>query len=108
MKYEARLSIEVRDEKTGEWGERQVYQVEEIEDASEAYLAGNEIFENPSQAISDATADIFRAMDDVPNYSNVDTRWTLEIVEIGAGGTEKILADCWAWESKLAKKWFND
>lgn len=107
-KYEARLSLENRNEKTGEWGERQTYQTEEIEDASEACLAANEIFENPDQAISDATADIFRGMTDAPDYSDTDTRWTLEIVEISDDGAEKMLADCWEWESKLAKRWFND
>ena len=88
-KYEARLSLENRNEKTGEWGERQTYQTEEIEDASEACLAANEIFENPDQAISDATADIFRGMTDAPDYSDTDTRWTLEIVEISDDGAEK-------------------
>ena len=108
MKYEARLTIENRDEKTGAWGERQTYQVEEIEDISEAYAIADELLADPDQAISDATADIFRGMIDEPDYSNTNTLWTLEIVEIGDGGAEKILAGCNAWESKLAKEWFNN
>ena len=108
MKYEARLSLENRDEKTGEWSEKQVYQVEEIESASEARAIANELNADPDQAISDATADIFRGMTDEPDYSNTDTLWTLEIVEIGDGGAEKVLAKCDEWESKLAKEWFNN
>lgn len=118
-KYEARLSIENRNEKTGEWSEKQVYQTEEIENASEACLIANELFADPEQAISDATADIFRDID-VDNeldYSDVDTVWWLEIVEISDGGAEKVLAMCSEWESKLAKdardfklrkEYFND
>ena len=108
MKYEARLSLENRDEKTGAWSERQTYQIEEIENASEALAIANELNADPDQAISDVTADIFRGMDNMPDYSNVDTLWTLEIVEIGDGGAEKILAECDEWESKLAKEWFNN
>ena len=108
MKYEARLSIENRDEKTGEWSEKQVYQIAEIENVSEARAIADELNNDPDQAISDATADIFRGMIDEPDYSNVDTLWTLEIVEIGEGGAEKILAGCNGWESKLAKEWFNN
>ena len=107
-KYEARLSLENRDEKTGDWSEKQAYQVEEIEDASEAHAIVNELGADPDQAISDATADIFRGMDNVSDYSETDTLWTLEIVEIGEGGAEKVLAGCNAWESKLAKEWFNN
>ena len=107
-KYEARLSIENRNEKTGEWSEKQTYQVEEIENASEARAIADELCADPDQAISDATADIFRGMTDEPDYFNVDTLWTLEIVEIGEGGAEKVLAGCNAWESKLAKEWFNN
>ena len=107
-KYEARLSLENRDEKTGAWSEKQVYQVEEIENASEAHAIANELNADPDQAISDVTADIFRGMDNMPDYSNVDTLWTLEIVEIEEGGAEKILAECDEWESKLAKEWFNN
>lgn len=108
MKYEARLSLENREEKTGEWSEKQAYQVEEIENASEARAIANELNDDPDQAISDATADIFRGMTDEPDYSNVDTLWTLEIVEIEEGGAEKILADYCEWESELAKRWFNN
>ena len=107
-KYEARLSLENRHEKTGEWGERQTYQIEEIEDASEAHAIAAELNADPDQAISDATSDIFRGMTDEPDYSDVDTLWTLEIVEIGDGGAAKILAECDEWESKLAKEWFNN
>lgn len=107
-KYEARLSLENRDEKTGEWSEKQAYQIEEIENTSEAHAIADELNADPDQAISDATADIFRGMIDVPDYSNVDTLWTLEIVEIEEGGAEKILAECDEWESKLAKRWFNN
>ena len=107
-KYEAKLSLENRDEKTGEWSEKQVYQIEEIENASEAHAIASELNADPDQAISDVTADIFRGMDNMPDYSNVDTLWTLEIVEIGDGGAEKILAECDEWESKLAKEWFNN
>lgn len=107
-KYEARLILENRDEKTGDWSERQTYQIEEIENASEAHEIANELNADPDQAISDATADIFRGMTDEPDYTNVDTLWTLEIVEIGDGGAEKILADYCEWESKLAKEWFNN
>ena len=107
-KYEARLNLENRDEKTGEWSEKQTYQVEEIENASEAHAIVDELRADPDQAISDATSDIFRGMTDEPDYSDVDTLWTLEIVEIGDGGAEKILAGCNAWESKLAKRWFNN
>ena len=106
-KYEARLSLENRDEKTGDWSERQTYQVEEIENASEAHAIANELNAGPDQAIRDVTADIFRGMIDLPDYSNVDTLWTLEIVEIGDGGAEKVLAECNEWESKLAKEWFS-
>ena len=108
MKYEARLNLENRDEKTGEWSEKQTYQVEEIEDASEAHAIVNELCADPDQAISDATADIFRGLNDAPDYSNTNTLWTLEIVEIGEGGTEKILAECESWESELAERWFNN
>ena len=108
MKYEAKLSLENRNEKTGEWGERQTYQIEEIEDASEAHAIADELRADPDQAISDATADIFRGMTDEPDYSGTDTLWTLEIVEIGEGGAQKVLAGCNAWESKLAKEWFNN
>lgn len=107
-KYEARLSLENRDEKTGEWSEKQAYQVEEIENASEARAIADELNADPDQAISDVTADIFRGMTDAPDYSNVDTLWTLEIVEIEEGGAEKILAECDEWESELAKRWFNN
>lgn len=107
-KYEARLSLENRDEKTGDWSERQTYQIEEIESASEAHEIANELNAGPDQAIRDVTADIFRDMTDAPDYSNVDTLWTLEIVEIEAGGAEKTLADYCEWESKLAKRWFNN
>ena len=107
-KYEARLSLENRDEKTGDWSERQTYQVEEIENASEARAIADELNADPDQAIRDATADIFRDMTDEPDYSNTDTLWILEIVEIGDGGAEKILADCDEWESELAKRWFNN
>ena len=107
-KYEARLSLENRDEKTGEWSEKQTYQVEEVEDASEAHAIVDELLADPDQAISDATADVFRGMIDAPDYSDVDTLWTLEIVEIGDGGAEKILADYCEWESNLAKRWFNN
>ena len=106
-KYEARLSLENRDEKTGDWSERQTYQVEEIESASEAHEIANELNADPDQAISDATADILRSMTDAPDYTNVDTLWTLEIVEIEEGGAEKVLAECDEWESKLAKEWFS-
>lgn len=108
MKYEARLSLENRDEKTGEWSEKQVYQIEEIENASEAHAIADELNADPDQAISDATADIFRGMIDEPDYSNVNTLWTLEIVEIGEGRSEKVLAECNEWESELAKEWFNN
>ena len=107
-KYEARLTIENRNEKTGEWSEKQTYQVEEIEDASEAHAIVNELLADPDQAISDATADIFRGLDNAQDYSDVDTLWTLGIVEIGDGGAEKVLAECNEWESKLAKRWFNN
>ena len=107
-KYEARLSIENRDEKTGEWSEKQTYQIEEIENTSEAHAIANELNADPDQAISDATADIFRGIIDKPDHSDVDTLWTLEIVEIGDGGAEKVLAECDGWESKLAKEWFNN
>ena len=108
MKYEARLNLENRNEKTGDWSEKQIYQVEEIEDASEAQAIVNELCADPDQAISDVTADIFRGMTDKPDYSDVDTLWTLEIVEIGEGGAEKILADYSELESKLAERWFNN
>ena len=108
MKYEARLSLENRNEKTGDWSEKQIYQVEEIEDASEAHAIADELIADPDQAISDATADIFRGMIDEPDYSNTNTLWTLEIVEIGAAGAEKVLVECNEWESKLAKEWFNN
>ena len=107
-KYEARLSLENRNEKTGEWSEKQAYQIEEIENASEARAIADELCADPDQAISDATADIFRDMIDAPDYSDTNTLWTLEIVEIGAGGAEKVLAAYNAWESKLAKEWFNN
>ena len=107
-KYEAKLSLENRDEKTGEWSETQTYQVEEIENASEARTIAVELNNDPDQAISDATADIFRGLTDVPDYSETDTLWTLEIVEIGEGGAEMVLAGCNAWESKLAERWFNN
>ena len=107
-KYEARLNLENRDEKTGDWSERQTYQVEEIESASEAHEIANELNADPDQAISDATADIFRGMTDEPDYSNTDTLWTLEIVEIEEGGSEQVLAECNEWESELAKEWFNN
>lgn len=107
-KYEARLSLENRNEKTGEWSEKQVYQIEEIENASEAHAIANELNADPDQAISDATADIFRNMTDEPDYSKANTLWTLEIVEIAEGGAEKILADYCEWESELAKRWFNN
>lgn len=106
-RYEARLSVETYNEKTGDWSEKQIYQTEEIENASEACLIANELFENPDQAIKDATADVFRTIDEKPDYSETDTRWTLEIIEISDGGAEKYLGDCWEWESKLAKEWFN-
>lgn len=107
-RYQARLSVETYNEKNGDWSERQVYQTEEIENASEACLITNELFEDSDQAIRDATADIFRDMNEKLDYSKTDTRWTLEIVEISDGGAEKMLADCWEWESKLAKEWFNN
>lgn len=107
-KYEARLSLENRDEKTGAWSERQTYQVEEIENASEAHAITNELNADPDQAIRDVTADIFRGMIDEPEYSDIDTLWILEIVEIEEGGAEKILAECDEWESELAKEWFNN
>ena len=107
-KYEARLSLENRDEKTGEWSEKQTYQIEEIENASEAHAIAKELNADPDQAISDATADVFRAMNNAQDYSDVDTLWILEIVEIGEGGAEKVLAECDEWESKLAKRWFNN
>ena len=107
-KYEARLSIENRDEKTGDWSEKQIYQVEEIENASEAHAIANELNADPNQAISDATADIFRGMTNEPDYSNTNTLWALEIVEIGEGGAEKVLAECESWESDLAKRWFKN
>ena len=108
MKYEARLSIANRNEKTGDWSEKQIYQVEEIENASEARAIVDEICADPDQAINDATADIFRGMDDEPDYSNTNTLWTLEIVKIEEGGAEKTLADYCEWESELAKEWFNN
>ena len=107
-KYEARLSLENRDEKTGEWSEKQTYQVEEIENASEAHAIVDELLADPDQAISDATSDIFRGMTDEPDYSDTNTLWTLEIVEIGDGGAEKVLADYCEWESELAKRWFEN
>ena len=107
-KYEARLSLENHNVKTGEWSEKQTYQVEEIENASEAHAIVDELCADPDQAISDATTDIFRNMTDEPDYSNTNTLWTLEIVEIGDGGAEKILAECESWESELAKEWFNN
>lgn len=107
-KYEAKLSLENRNEKTGEWSEKQTYQVEEIENASEAHAIVDELCADPNQAISDVTADVFRGLDDVPDYSDVDTLWTLEIVEIGEGGAEKVLADYCEWESELAERWFNN
>ena len=107
-KYEARLSLENRDEKTGEWSEKQTYQIEEIENASEAHAIAKELNADPDQAISDATADVFRAMNNAQDYSDVDTLWILEIVEIGEGGAEKVLAECESWESDLAKRWFNN
>ena len=106
--YQAKLSLENRDEKTGAWSERQTYQIEEIENASEAHAIANELNADPDQAIRDVTADVFRGMDNVPDYSDIDTLWTLEIVEIGDGEAEKILAECDEWESKLAKEWFNN
>ena len=108
MKYEARLSLENYNEKTGDWSEKQTYQVEEIENASEAHAIANELNADPNQAISDATSDIFRGMTDEPDYSDTNTLWTLEIVEIGEGGAEKVLAECDEWESELAKRWFNN
>ena len=108
IKYEARLNLENRVEKTGAWSEKQVYQIEEIENASEAHAIVEELCADPDQAIRDVTADIFRGMIDKPDYSNIDTLWTLEIVEIGDGGAEKVLADYSEWESKLAKEWFNN
>ena len=107
-KYEAKLNLENRDEKTGEWSEKQTYQVEEIENASEARAIADELIADPDQAISDATADIFRGMIDEPDYSDTNILWTLEIVEIGECGAEKILAECESWESDLAKRWFNN
>lgn len=107
-KYEARLSLENRDEKTGDRSEKQAYQVEEIESASEAHEIANELNAGPDQAIRDVTADILRGMIDAPDYSNTDTLWTLEIVEIEEGGSEKVLAECDEWESELAKEWFNN
>ena len=107
-KYEAKLKLETYNEKTGGWSEKQVYQTEEIENASDACLIANEVYKDPDQAIKDATADVFRAMDEKSDYSETDTRWTLEIIEVGDGGAEKVLANCWAWESKLAKEWFNN
>ena len=107
-KYEARLSLENRNEKTGDWSEKQTYQVEEIDNASEARAIVDELLADPDQAISDATADIFRGLNDAPDYSNTNTLWTLEIVEIGEGGAEKVLADYCEWESELAERWFNN
>ena len=107
-KYEARLSLENRNEKTGDRSEKQTYQVEEIENASEAHAIVDELLADPDQAISDATADIFRGLNDVPDYSNTNTLWTLEIVEIGDGGAGKILAEYESWESELAERWFNN
>lgn len=106
--YEARLSVETRNKKTGNWSEKQVYQAEPIDSASEACLIANELFADPDQAIRDATADVFREAKKMPDYSEMDILWTLEIIEINDGGAEKFLADCSEWESRLAKEWFNN
>lgn len=107
-RYEARLIVQIWNEKNHDWGESQAYQTETIENESEAYSVAKELDEDPDQAIRDVTADIFRGMDEEQDYSETNYFWTLKIIAIDDGGKETLLAFCGEWESKLAKEWFNN
>ena len=61
-----------------------------------------------SSDLFDYVTDQFREWDSLPDYDETDNEWTMTIVEISEGGTEKILASTSVWESELAKEWFNN
>lgn len=105
MKYEARLSV-------GQWSNAgwvfqhdvvQCWDVDEskVDEWIEDIKANNDdLFEY--------VTDAFREWDSLPDYDEIDNEWSVTLVEISDGGSEKILASTSVWESELAEKWFNN
>ena len=67
-----------------------------------------EDIKNDSSDLFEYVTDAFREWNDLPDYNEIDNEWTVTLVEIEDGGSEKILASTSVWESELAKKWFNN
>lgn len=104
-KYEARLSV-------GQWSNLgwvcghdvvQCWDVDEskVDEWIEDIKTNNDdLFEYVTNA--------FRGWNSLPDYNEIDNEWSITLVEISEGGSERILASTSVWESELAKEWFND
>lgn len=105
MKYEARLSV-------GQWSNAGwVFQHDVVQCWDVAENKVDEWIEdikNDSPDLFSYVTDAFREWNDLPDYDEIDNEWSVTLVEISDGGSEKILALTSVWESELAKEWFNN
>lgn len=104
-KYKARLSV-------GQWSKSGwVFDHDIVESWS---VKENEIGEwlkdikAESSDLFSYVTDAFREWNELPDYDEIDNEWSITLVEIDEGGSEKILGSTSVWESELAKKWFNN
>ena len=104
-KYEARLSVS-QWSKSGWVFEHDVVEVWDVEKSKVNEWI--EDIKNDSSDLFQYVTDAFREWNDLPDYDEIDNEWSVTLVEIEDGGSEKILALTSVWESELAKEWFNN
>ena len=104
-KYEARLSVS-QWSNSGWVFEHDVVEVWDVEENKVSEWI--EDIKNDSSDLFEYVTDAFREWDNLPNYDEIDNEWSVTLVEIEDGGSEKILALTSVWESELAKEWFNN
>ena len=87
-KYEARLSVS-QWSKSGWVFEYDVVQCWDVEENKVSEWI--EDIKNDSSDLFEYVTDAFREWNDLPDYDEIDNEWSVTLVEIEDGGSEKIL-----------------
>lgn len=104
-KYEARLSVS-QWSNSGWIFEHDVVEVWNVEESKvDEWI---EDIKTNNEDLFQYVTDAFREWDNLPDYDEIDNEWSVTLVKIEDGGSEKILALTSVWESELAKEWFNN
>lgn len=105
MKYEARLSVSQWSNSGRVFGHDVVQCWDVDESKVDEWI---EDIKTNNDDLFEYVTDAFREWDSLPDYDEIDNEWSVTLVEISDGGSERILASTSVWESELAKEWFND